>query len=777
MTAATPAPPVHDLLLAMAGRLDDDLLAWARELLAVGEEDQAVELATAALVAERVVLPPTLRAALVAAAQAAHTDLDVDGALPPGATDGGTTHRFDADAAPADAVVAALSALPARRLAGCTLHLTWRRTPAGAAPGPLPRAVVLVAVEPGRAADVLAYTLATELDRAGVAASVEVFTVGAPLPAYHTAALRGAREVVPGAPGPAAAPSGTVAPGPAPAQAAPPDAAPPDAAPPDAASPDAAPPNAAPPEAAPADPAPASPVAANPVAAEAEPPGPPPAGPPPAGPPPAGPPPAGPPPAGPPPADVEEARPADGAPRWDAAPPEPPADRWSSPGRRRRLESTAADVPDAQPGTVGAGPAPVTATAPERRADSPAGPDTDPLNGPLHAPLLAPLLDLMEPDPAAADPAGLHPTGPGPAVSDPTGPDPLAPAPTRPGPVDRRGYAAETERAAPSPPPVEPASPPARSAPAEPAPAPATARPPEVPAEWEEEWRTGEWAMPRAPGPHPAVGRPGPADTFDGLDSPSVEAPLPRRVERLGRRPLEAGSDGSAAVPFAGPDGQPPSAGTGGDSLFETRAARAMPGAWPSPAPADTGRPAAARQDNGQYPAAESPTVLGGQSDAGQAPVPRPGRWQGGVPTGDDPLFRPGAADPPAAGEGPAPDGRPTEWPAHEGLRPGRRYRSDESVPGMPAPPPRPETAAEGPPDPGRPAPHVPRPADPSDAGPESSAQLSGTERDLLAQLQAELAARERRPRPYRRAARNGTAQALNGHGSDGDRPPPDLAG
>ena len=46
-------PTVHELLLALAGRLDDDLLAWARELVAVGEEGQAVELATAALAAER----------------------------------------------------------------------------------------------------------------------------------------------------------------------------------------------------------------------------------------------------------------------------------------------------------------------------------------------------------------------------------------------------------------------------------------------------------------------------------------------------------------------------------------------------------------------------------------------------------------------------------------------------------------------------------------------------------------------------------------------------
>ena len=35
---------MYDLLLALAGRLDDDLLARARELVAVGEEGPAVEL-------------------------------------------------------------------------------------------------------------------------------------------------------------------------------------------------------------------------------------------------------------------------------------------------------------------------------------------------------------------------------------------------------------------------------------------------------------------------------------------------------------------------------------------------------------------------------------------------------------------------------------------------------------------------------------------------------------------------------------------------------------
>ena len=38
-----PASP-HELLLRLAGRVDDDLLADARELVAVGEDGHALEL-------------------------------------------------------------------------------------------------------------------------------------------------------------------------------------------------------------------------------------------------------------------------------------------------------------------------------------------------------------------------------------------------------------------------------------------------------------------------------------------------------------------------------------------------------------------------------------------------------------------------------------------------------------------------------------------------------------------------------------------------------------
>ncbi len=186
----------HDLLLALAGRLDDDLLAWCRELVAVGEDARAVELACAALAADRAALPPAVRAALVAAARAARTDLDADTALPPAA---GTEvpHRFDAARPVVDELAAAVAGLSDRQVAGCRLHVTARTTPAGAAPGPLPQPVVLaeVAADDARPLDVLAYRLATACERAGVPAAVEVVVAGTALPAYQRTALRTARPV------------------------------------------------------------------------------------------------------------------------------------------------------------------------------------------------------------------------------------------------------------------------------------------------------------------------------------------------------------------------------------------------------------------------------------------------------------------------------------------------------------------------------------------------------------------------------------------------------
>lgn len=189
------APEPYDLLLALAGRVDDDMLGWARELIAVGESPAAVELLTASLIADRTVLPEPVRAALVAAGRAARIDLDAD-ALPPPGPEAGLDHRFEPEPPAVADVAAAVGELPARHLRGCRVQLTWRLTPAGSASGPLPHPVVLVEVEPGeRPRDVLAYQLAVALERVGVHAAVEVLAAGDPVPPYHAAALRGARPV------------------------------------------------------------------------------------------------------------------------------------------------------------------------------------------------------------------------------------------------------------------------------------------------------------------------------------------------------------------------------------------------------------------------------------------------------------------------------------------------------------------------------------------------------------------------------------------------------
>lgn len=195
MDETTPSEPTHDLLLALAGRVDDDMLSWARELVAVGEDARAVELVTASVIADRTPLPEPLRASLVAAGRAARIEIDA-AALPPTAIEEGTAHRFDAEPAGVADVGTVLRELPARQLQDCRVQLTWRITPAGTAPGPLPHPVVIVEVEPGaRPTDVLAYQLGVALERAGVNAAIEVLTSGRMRSTYHKTALRGSLPI------------------------------------------------------------------------------------------------------------------------------------------------------------------------------------------------------------------------------------------------------------------------------------------------------------------------------------------------------------------------------------------------------------------------------------------------------------------------------------------------------------------------------------------------------------------------------------------------------
>jgi hypothetical protein len=196
------AVETHSLLLSLAGLIDDELLGWCRELVAVGESEYALELVTAAVQADGVRLPERLHTDLLDTAHRRRVLGWADG-LPSADPSARMSHRFAVDPvehgfpprSAAHSPEEALRAVPPRLLRDCQLWLSWRLTPAGSAPGPLPHPVVLVETSDAIGAEVLAYQLAEVLARAGVFASVEVFSGDLELGEYHRAALAEAHSM------------------------------------------------------------------------------------------------------------------------------------------------------------------------------------------------------------------------------------------------------------------------------------------------------------------------------------------------------------------------------------------------------------------------------------------------------------------------------------------------------------------------------------------------------------------------------------------------------
>ncbi|MEU5693531.1 hypothetical protein [Actinosynnema sp. NPDC020468] len=186
---------LHDVLLALAGRVDDDALTQARELLAVAEPDRAVELLVGCLLAGRVPVSVDERRELGRLLDEVRSDPSLADRLFAVEHVPTVRHRFTAESDPSDGLAEALArtvtALPDVR----GVRATWRSTPAGAAHGPLPQRVVLVDIGPSGFGPATAYRVETVLRKAGIRAAVEVLTVGTPLGEYHAAAVTTAREV------------------------------------------------------------------------------------------------------------------------------------------------------------------------------------------------------------------------------------------------------------------------------------------------------------------------------------------------------------------------------------------------------------------------------------------------------------------------------------------------------------------------------------------------------------------------------------------------------
>lgn len=188
---------LHNLLLALAGRLDDSALSEARELTARARLDEAAELTTGSLIAGKLPVRESEQHELGLVLELSRSDATLADHLTvnDAEADNGVLHHFTGDNQPergiADALDRTLQVLPDLR----SVHAVWRNTPAGSVPGPLPQRVVLVEIGPEGNPPAAAYRVDAALRRHGIRAVVEVTGPGAERGRYHDQALDSAVAV------------------------------------------------------------------------------------------------------------------------------------------------------------------------------------------------------------------------------------------------------------------------------------------------------------------------------------------------------------------------------------------------------------------------------------------------------------------------------------------------------------------------------------------------------------------------------------------------------
>lgn len=193
--AAGPVDRLHSLLLAVTGRVDDDGIDGARELLGMGQPDAGAEYLAGCLLAGRIEVTAAeqyhLRRVLDETRsnrQLADRLKVVESLLP-------ENHKFNAPDTDDTGLELALKQIGGR-LAGLRgLWITSRTTPAGTSYGAVPQGVLLAEVGPDGSGPAVAFQLVSALRRSGLRYSVDVFSTGADLPEYHRDALSSARRV------------------------------------------------------------------------------------------------------------------------------------------------------------------------------------------------------------------------------------------------------------------------------------------------------------------------------------------------------------------------------------------------------------------------------------------------------------------------------------------------------------------------------------------------------------------------------------------------------
>jgi hypothetical protein len=179
---------LHNLLLALAGRIDDSALTEARELIARAHIDEAVELTTGTLIAGRIPVSSAEQRELALVLEMSRSDATLANDLLVDEAEPVSNHRFSGENSPefgiAEALDRTLQVLPDVR----SVHAVWRNTPAGSVPGALPQRVVLVELGPEGNPPAVAFRVDTALRRAGIHSVVEVSGPGVAHSEYHQAA-------------------------------------------------------------------------------------------------------------------------------------------------------------------------------------------------------------------------------------------------------------------------------------------------------------------------------------------------------------------------------------------------------------------------------------------------------------------------------------------------------------------------------------------------------------------------------------------------------------
>jgi hypothetical protein len=186
---------LHDILLRMAGRVDDDALTSARELVAIAESDRAVELLVGCLIAGGVPVTPAENGQLRSLLDQSRSDPSLADRLKVRDTWYAPPHRFSYEPDAGAGIGAALAPVVDFLIGVQSVHAVWRVTPAGATPGAVPQRVVLVEIGADGFAPATAYRIGQALEAAGIRAVVEVLKTGADRSDYHRLAASDAKPI------------------------------------------------------------------------------------------------------------------------------------------------------------------------------------------------------------------------------------------------------------------------------------------------------------------------------------------------------------------------------------------------------------------------------------------------------------------------------------------------------------------------------------------------------------------------------------------------------